>query len=236
MLELSIDAVEVTEQTNQTFYFLIKRAIDIVVSAFLLVVLFPLMLIVALAIKLDSDGAVLFVQERVGVKKLINHGTVTWILCPFLVYKFRSMKANADTSLHYAYVTAFRTGRAKTHDGSAPYKLSNDSRLTRVGQILRKTSLDEVPQLVNVLKGDMSLVGPRPVLAYEVALYDDHHYERFARIPGLTGLWQATARSHASFEEMLRLDIDYVRRSSLWLDLKLIFLTVPAVISCRGAA
>lgn len=235
MTELSIHAVEISEQTP-SFYFLVKRAIDIIVAAFLLVVLLPLLLIIALVVKLDSSGPVLFVQERIGAKRLVKHGTVTWVLRPFSFYKFRSMKANADASLHRTYITDFRRGRAKTNHGSAPYKLSNDARLTRVGRILRKLSLDELPQLVNVLKGDMSVVGPRPVLPYEVALYDDYHYERFASIPGITGLWQATARSQVSFEEMLRLDVDYVRRWSLWLDLKLMFLTVPAVIFCRGAA
>jgi lipopolysaccharide/colanic/teichoic acid biosynthesis glycosyltransferase len=236
MSDLLIQLVEIKEQKPHRLHILVKRTIDIVVTLFALVMLLPLMLIVALAIKLDSSGPVLFVQDRVGVKRLTKHGTVIWALRPFRFYKFRSMRANADPSLHRAYIADCRNGHGVTKSNKAPYKLSNDSRITRIGRILRKTSLDELPQLLNVLKGDMSLVGPRPALSYEVALYDDHHYERFAITPGITGLWQATARSRVSFEEMLRLDIEYVRRWSLWLDVKLICLTVPAVILCRGAA
>jgi lipopolysaccharide/colanic/teichoic acid biosynthesis glycosyltransferase len=160
---------------------------------------------------------------------------VIWVLEDFRFYKFRSMVANADPSCHQAYIKSFREGRVTEGPNSTRFKLVNDSRVTHLGHILRKTSFDELPQLFNVLKGDMSLVGPRPVLDYEVSLYDDDHFERFCAIPGITGLWQASGRSQVPFDEMMRMDVQYVRQSSLWLDLKILLLTVPAVISCRGA-
>jgi lipopolysaccharide/colanic/teichoic acid biosynthesis glycosyltransferase len=203
-------------------------------AAVLIPVLLPLMVLVALLIKLDSRGPVLFVQERIGVKRRIRGGRVTWELYTFSFYKFRSMVTDADPTPHQMYFKNFRLG-CVAHDASRPFKLPKDSRLTRVGAILRRTSLDELPQLVNVFKGEMSLVGPRPALLYEVALYDEAHYERFRAMPGITGWWQATARSRVGFEEMIRMDIDYARRSGFWFDLEILLLTIPAVLSCRGA-
>ena len=232
---LPIHAVEFQEDQNRAVYFAWKRALDLVLDMFLLVVLFPLMLLIAVLIKLDSAGPVFFVQERVGVKRRNERGRVRWMLYTFPFYKFRSMCVNADPLLHEAYIKEFRAGSVNGDLKTSRFKLTNDSRITRLGRLLRKTSLDELPQLVNVLKGDISLVGPRPALVYEALLYGDKHYERFRAPAGITGLWQATARSQVPFETMVQMDIEYARTASLWLDLKLLLFTIPAVLSCRGA-
>lgn len=233
-LPLSIHAVETEECLNRHMYFICKRVLDVAVAALLLPALLPLMLLVALLIKLDSSGPVLFVQERIGVKRRVKGGRVTWELYTFPFYKFRSMVADADPTPHQTYFKNFRLG-GLAEDELRTFKLIKDSRLTRVGAILRRTSVDELPQLVNVLGGEMSLVGPRPALLYEVVLYDEAHYERFRAMPGITGWWQATARSRVGFEEMIQLDIDYAHRSGFWFDMKILLLTIPAVFSCRGA-
>jgi lipopolysaccharide/colanic/teichoic acid biosynthesis glycosyltransferase len=221
---------------DKDFYFACKRCIDVVVAATLLCLLLPLMLLIAVLIKLDSRGPVLFVQERVGAKRRSRDGHIVWETCTFPFHKFRSMYQNADQSLHKAYVREFVRGSAElTNQSQHQFKLANDPRVTRIGRILRKTSLDELPQLINVLKGDMSLVGPRPVPVYEVAQYQAKHYERLAALPGITGLWQVKGRGQVTFEEMIRLDIEYVENQSLWLDAKILFLTIPAVLSGRGA-
>ena len=229
---LSIHAVETEECLSRHVYFVCKRVLDVLMAGLLLPALFPVMLLVAILIKLDSRGPVLFVQERIGVKRRIRGGRVAWELYTFSFYKFRSMVCDADPTPHQMYFTNFRLG-CVGRDQS--FKLTEDSRHTRVGSILRRTSLDELPQLVNVLKGEMSLVGPRPALLYEVLMYDEAHYERFRATPGITGWWQATARSRVGFDEMIRMDIDYTHRSGFWFDLKILLLTIPAVLSCRGA-
>jgi lipopolysaccharide/colanic/teichoic acid biosynthesis glycosyltransferase len=234
LLPLSIHAVETEECLKRRLYFVCKRTMDLVLAGLLLPLLFPLMLLVALAIKLDSSGPVFFVQQRIGVRRRIKGGRVTWELYPFSFYKFRSMVNDADPTPHQTYFQSFRLGTA-SRDGWAPFKLTKDSRLTRVGATLRHTSLDELPQLINVLKGEMSLVGPRPALPYEVALYDEAHFERFRALPGITGWWQATARSRVGFEEMIQMDIDYARRAGFWFDLHILLLTIPAVLTCSGA-
>lgn len=233
-LPLSIHAVETEEGFTRHLYFRCKRVLDLILAVLLLPVLLPLMLLLAVVIKLDSPGPALFVQERIGVKRRIRGGHVTWELYTFSFYKFRSMVSDADPTPHQKYFTKFRLGDV-TGDRSRPFKLTKDSRLTRVGAVLRRTSLDELPQLVNVLKGEMSLVGPRPALLYEAALYDEAHYERFRAMPGITGWWQATARSRVGFEEMIQMDIDYAHRAGFWFDLKILLLTIPAVLLCRGA-
>ena len=233
-LPLSIHAVETEEGSTRHLYFICKRVLDVVVAGLLLPLLFPLMLLVAVLIKLDSRGPVLFVQERIGVKRRRRGARVTWELYTFSFYKFRSMVTDADPTPHQVYFKNFRLGYVEGSQ-STPLKLTKDSRLTRVGAMLRRTSLDELPQLVNVLRGEMSLVGPRPALVYEAALYDEAHYERFRAMPGITGWWQATARSRVGFEEMMRMDIEYAQRSGFWFDLKILLLTIPAVLSCRGA-
>jgi lipopolysaccharide/colanic/teichoic acid biosynthesis glycosyltransferase len=231
---LNVHAVEIQESLGRRLYFVCKRIMDILLTVLFLPLLLPLMLLVAVWIKIDSPGPVFFVQERIGAKRRTSGGRTTWELCPFRFYKFRSMVNDADPAPHKEYFEKFRLGSVGG-GRCKPFKLTRDSRLTRVGAILRRTSLDELPQLLNVLKGEMSLVGPRPALPYEVALYDDFHFERFRAKPGITGWWQATARSCVGFEKMIQMDIEYARRAGFGFDVKILLLTIPAVLSCRGA-
>lgn len=202
----------------------------------LLLLLSPLLLLIALAIRLDSAGPALYIQERVGARWKTENGRIFWGTNTFRLYKFRSMFYNADPTIHQAYVKAFVTGQAKVTVADNPiFKLEGDPRITRVGRLLRRTSLDELPQLVNVLIGEMSLVGPRPVPTYEVAEYEKWHHARLLAQPGITGLWQVKGRGRVTFDEMVRMDIEYVHNQSIWLDLKLLWLTIPSVLSGRGA-
>jgi lipopolysaccharide/colanic/teichoic acid biosynthesis glycosyltransferase len=213
--------------TQPKIYHAGKRAIDITLSLVALVLLSPVCALVAALIKLDSDGPVFFRQTRLGLGGK-----------PFTFYKFRTMQHNCDNNVHQNYVQALIRNEVGDDASSTPgggYKLAQDRRITRVGAILRKTSLDEIPQLFNVLKGEMSLVGPRPPLPYEVEVYQDWHKKRLDVIPGITGLWQVQGRSRVSFDEMVRMDLDYAAQSSLWLDLKIIVLTIPAVLTGSGA-
>jgi lipopolysaccharide/colanic/teichoic acid biosynthesis glycosyltransferase len=228
--------VMLTSQPDRPFYFLIKRAFDLVVSIALLLILLPVFVMIACLIKLDSAGPVIFVQPRVGVRRVIRDGRVIWEIGTFPFYKFRSMVANADPGLHEEHVRAYVRGTiSETNATEAQFKLQHDPRVTRVGQFLRRTSLDELPQMFNVLNGEMSLVGPRPVPTYEIAEYEARHFERLAVTQGITGLWQVEGRGELPFEQMCQLDITYVRQQSFWLDLKILFLTLPAVLRGRGA-
>ena len=207
----------------------IKRVMDVVGSSLALIVCAPLLLIVALAIKLSSKGPVFFKQRRVG-----QHGEC------FTFLKFRSMHVGNDPSVHKEYVTKLIAGQAgreaSSGNGDCVYKLTNDKRVTRVGKFLRKTSLDELPQFLNVLKGDMSLVGPRPAIPYEVSAYQTWHRRRVLEVkPGITGLWQVNGRSSVKFDEMVRLDLRYARSWSPWLDVKILIRTPRAVITGAGA-
>jgi lipopolysaccharide/colanic/teichoic acid biosynthesis glycosyltransferase len=212
-----------------------KRCIDLVVASMLIVVLSPLMLLIALAIRLDSPGRALFVQERVGARSRRRGGRFVWQVRPFNVYKFRSMVRDADPQLHRDYVRDFVAGTRPTVEQGLPAKLEGDPRVTRVGRFLRRTSLDELPQLFNVFSGSMSIVGPRPVPDYEVECYSEAAYERLTAQPGITGPWQIEGRGRVSFEEMLELDLGYVRRRSLLHDAAIIVRTVPAVLGSKGA-
>lgn len=220
------------DQDKPAQYYAAKRLLDVVLSILLLLLLVPLLLFIAVFIKLDSRGPILFVQARAGANKLGN-GDRGWGVCAFRCYKFRSMHDKADETIHKAYTAAFIRG--ETISGDQLFKLTGDQRVTRVGRVLRKLSLDELPQLVNVLKGDMSLVGPRPVPTYELAVYEPHHWQRLAAKPGITGLWQVRGRCRVDFESMVRMDVEYIKRQSLWLDLKLLALTLPAVMLRKGA-
>jgi lipopolysaccharide/colanic/teichoic acid biosynthesis glycosyltransferase len=221
---------------ERALYFRCKRLIDLVLTVVLLLLLLPLMVIIAVAIAVDTRGPVFFVQERVGVRRRSKAGRTHWETRNFGCYKFRSMVADADQSLHAEYVRAFVEGRLDGADGaSAKFKLAHDPRVTRVGRLLRRTSLDELPQLFNVLKGEMSLVGPRPVPPYEVAQYRESDVERLMAIPGITGLWQVAGRGEVTFPEMMQMDREYVRNQTVWLDLKILMATIPAVLSARGA-
>jgi lipopolysaccharide/colanic/teichoic acid biosynthesis glycosyltransferase len=204
-----------------------KRVLDITASAILLALLLPLLLVIAALVKLTSPGPVLFRQRRIGQSAR-----------PFTMLKFRTMKANAEHSVHQKFVTDFiRSGSQPQQPGdSTVFKITDDPRVTRVGRFLRKTSLDEFPQFWNVLTGDMSLVGPRPPLQYEVEQYRSWHWRRVLEAkPGVTGLWQVAGRSRTTFDEMVRLDLRYVRSRSLWTDLKILLATPRAVVSGRGA-
>ena len=208
---------------------MIKRASDITGSALMLVLCAPLLLIIAALVKATSKGPVLFKQHRVG-----QYGR------RFTFLKFRSMRAGNDSSVHREYVTKLIAGEAvriqanANANGTGVYKLANDNRITRVGTFLRKTSLDELPQFFNVLKGDMSLVGPRPPIPYELAAYQTWHRRRVLEVkPGITGLWQVTGRSQVKFDDMVRLDLRYATSWSPWLDLKILLRTPGAVI--KGA-
>jgi lipopolysaccharide/colanic/teichoic acid biosynthesis glycosyltransferase len=229
-------------QINQSrwVYFACKRFLDIVVSATMLLVLSPLMLVIAIAVVLDSPGPAVFRQDRVGARRPFwGHGNV-WNVGVFTFHKFRTMHDGADPNVHRAFVEAFiqddRERMAELNgEETKVRKLVNDARVTRLGSFLRRCSLDELPQLWNVLKGDMSLVGPRPDLTYAVEMYEPWHFRRLETIPGMTGLWQITARSSADFDEMVRLDIEYIERQSLWLDLVILVKTPFAVLGGKGA-
>jgi lipopolysaccharide/colanic/teichoic acid biosynthesis glycosyltransferase len=221
---------------DRAFYHFFKRVLDLTVATLALVILLPVMALIAVLIVLDSGWPIIFAQERVGARRRTRDGFSYWQQTTFTCYKFRSMVQNADSSVHQAFITSFVEGCVEASDASgAKFKLTNDPRVTLVGRILRKTSLDELPQLVNVLKGEMSLVGPRPLPLYEVTQYKDWHRERLAALPGITGLWQVQGRCEVPFEEQIRMDIEYVRNPSLWLDIRLLFLTIPAALSGRGA-
>ena len=205
---------------------LLKRSCDILISALAILLLFPLWLLIAILIKLDSRGPIFYTQERVGMDGRL-----------FLVFKFRTMKAGADSETHREYQRAFIAGRAEANlgDPNKPtYKLLDDPRITRVGKLLRRTSLDEVPQLLNVLMGDMSVVGPRPPIPYEVEAYELWHRKRLDMKPGLTGLWQVSGRNRLPFEEMVRLDLFYIENWSLLLDLKIILRTGLVMLGGEG--
>jgi exopolysaccharide biosynthesis polyprenyl glycosylphosphotransferase len=206
----------------------IKRAIDLAGSAGALLFLSPVFAAVALAIKFSSKGPVLFQQERLG-----QHGKT------FTVLKFRSMRTDCDAKIHQQYVEQFIAGQVDGNSESAAksvFKIQKDPRVTLVGRFIRKTSLDELPQFWNVLRGDMSLVGPRPALAYEFRKYQVWHRRRVLEIkPGITGLWQVEGRSRTRFDEMVRLDLKYARAWSVWLDLKILAQTPGAVIQGEGA-
>jgi len=200
--------------TRSTLY--LKRLLDIIVSASMLILLAPLFLVTALAIKLDSPGPVLYSQIRLG----------KWGR-PFRMYKFRSMVVNADKLKADL--------QACNESGGVIFKMKRDPRITRVGRIIRKLSIDELPQLVNVLKGEMSLVGPRPALASEVEQYTLDERRRLEVKPGLTCIWQISGRSDLDFQQQVRLDVAYIESQSFWQDVKILFKTVPVVLLGKGA-
>jgi exopolysaccharide biosynthesis polyprenyl glycosylphosphotransferase len=206
----------------------IKRVIDLIGSALLLLMLLPLMAMIALAVKCGSPGPVLFRQTRVGQRG--RH---------FTFLKFRSMVVENDPSLHRNYVKQFIRGTAAKNTnekGEGVFKLTQDPRVTSLGRFLRRTSMDELPQLWNVLRGEMSLVGPRPPIPYEVECYDLWHQRRVLELkPGITGLWQVSGRSRTGFNEMVRLDLQYARTWSPWLDVKILLRTPFAVFGAAGA-
>jgi lipopolysaccharide/colanic/teichoic acid biosynthesis glycosyltransferase len=202
------------------------RVLDVVLSSVLLVLLTPLFALIALAIRLDSRGPILFRQRRFGRDQK-----------PFVVTKFRTMRHGAGHETHRTFVLGLIAGdHPERPNGGPQFKLVEDERVTRVGRLLRRSSLDELPQLWNVLQGDMSLVGPRPPIPYEVEHYPPHWFARFAVKPGVTGLWQVSGRSDLTLEQMIALDVEYSRRRSVWLNIWILARTVPAVLSGKGAS
>lgn len=219
----------IQREDSRKIALVVKRAIDIVGTSLGLILLSPILLAISAAIKLTSPGPILFRQERIG-----QGGKA------FTFLKFRSMHCSNDPRIHMEYVRRFIAGKADVaaSDGNsnAVYKITSDPRVTRIGRFLRKTSLDELPQFFNVLKGEMSLVGPRPPLAYELEAYDVWHRRRLLEAkPGITGLWQVSGRSRLRFDDMVRLDLCYAKTWSVWLDIKILLRTPRAVFSGEGA-
>ena len=205
---------------------ILRRFFDVSVSLALILILGPVLIAVALAVRIDSRGPALFRQRRVG-----------YLEREFTLFKFRSMRVDADPRGHQEYVSALINGAEANPNGGREnlYKLAVDNRITPVGRWIRRWSLDELPQLFNVLRGDMTLVGPRPAIPYEVAEYPNWYRDRFSVKPGLTGYWQVSGRSERTYEEMVRLDIEYAERRSLALDLSILVKTPWIVLSRKGA-
>jgi len=213
---------------SQRIYLFLKRLLDIIGALAGIILSLPFFLIIPVAIKLTSKGPVLFKQERIG------YGAK-----PFTFLKFRTMKTDSGDQIHKDYVRKHIEGKTEeinNGDAEKPlYKINNDPRITKVGHILRKTSLDELPQFFNVLIGDMSLVGPRPPIPYEVEFYKNWHLRRVMEVkPGITGLWQVYGRNKTTFDNMVRLDLQYVRKKSIFFDLKIIFKTVTVMLNTRA--
>jgi undecaprenyl-phosphate galactose phosphotransferase len=218
-----IPVVDVAPQYNDNFTLGLKRISDIVIACFGLLVLSPFFALIALLVKLSSPGPVFFKQKRIG-----KDGK------EFNFYKFRSMKmlSGEDEDRKKLMIEFMKQGK---ENGASDTKVINESRVTWIGNIIRKTSLDELPQLFNVIKGDMSLVGPRPCLPYEYENYDEWQKRRVAVIPGCTGVWQVWGRSVVNFQESVVLDLYYINNMSPWLDIQLIFQTIPVMLFSRGA-
>ncbi len=209
------------------FGLLVKRTIDVIVSLLVLVLGFPFFLAIALLIKATSRGPVFFKQRRIG-----KNGR------SFVMYKFRTMREGIDDSVHREFTQNFIKGNCpqSTLDDSGAniYKLTNDSRITGIGGFLRRVSLDELPQFINILRGEMAIVGPRPPLPYEYECYEDWHKQRVTVKPGLTGLWQVQGRSSVPFDQMVRLDIHYIENWSLLMDFKIMLWTLPVMLAGTG--
>jgi lipopolysaccharide/colanic/teichoic acid biosynthesis glycosyltransferase len=202
-----------------------RRLCDLVLAATILLLAAPLMAVIAALVRATSPGPILFRQTRLGHLER-----------PFQMLKFRTMYADSDHAVHREYVTRMLNGEDVRQQGATSlFKLEHDPRITPIGRFLRRTSLDELPQLFNVLRGDMALVGPRPVLPWEVELYKPHHRERFQVKPGITGLWQIRGRSRLSWLQALELDVEYARRQSMALDLWILVMTLPAVLRAGEA-
>lgn len=222
---------DIKEKNGKTAILFIKRFIDVVGSVIALIIFSPFFIIIPLCIRFTSRGPIFFRQERVG-----HLGR------RFTFLKFRTMYVNNDSSIHQEYIKKFILEQSsydtKNEDRGkkSVYKIKDDPRVTPIGRFLRKSSLDELPQFINVLKGEMSLIGPRPPLPYEVKIYDIWHKRRIIEVkPGITGLWQVNGRSSTTFDEMVRLDIRYIKEWSLWLDIKILFQTPRAVLIGKGA-
>lgn len=222
----SAEAMEAENCTQDTTYALtkdyklyctLKRSLDIILGILAIVLLSPLMIIVSIAIKLNSKGSVIFKQKRVGLNgKYFN------------IYKFRTMVCNAEDTLK-------KLTEEQKREFEKNFKLENDPRITSIGKILRKTSLDELPQLLNIVYGNMSIVGPRPIVQKEIYKYGKYTKKLFSVKPGLTGMWQANGRSSTSYHQRIRMDMYYIDNRSLWMDFKIIVKTAMSVLKREGA-
>jgi lipopolysaccharide/colanic/teichoic acid biosynthesis glycosyltransferase len=225
---------------NRMFYYFSKRLIDILAASIALVLLSPIMLLIAILVRLDSPGPALFIQKRIYGKREILNGKMVWKHVLFPCYKFRSMVQEADPTIHKEYIKTLieNSSSNQTHsenEAEGIKKLTADARVTRLGHILRRSSLDELPQFWNILVGNMSLVGPRPAIPYELEMYKPWYHRRLDAKPGLTGLWQVSGRSTLGFDEMMKLDVKYVEQQSLKLDLIIMLKTPLVILSRRGA-
>jgi lipopolysaccharide/colanic/teichoic acid biosynthesis glycosyltransferase len=221
-------------------YYFIKRVLDFSIAMVLLIFLFPIMLLVGVLIFVYSPGPIFFSQERVGALRQSYKAYKYWKRTSFRCYKFRTMKINADPAIHQAYVKALIENNQEQMDSlqgevTKTRKLVHDPRIIRPGRLLRKLSLDELPQFWNVLRGDMSIVGPRPAIPYEVDVYKPVHLHRLEAQPGITGLQQVSARCTTDFDQQVQYDIEYIKNQSLWLDLKIMVKTPLAIIFAKGA-
>lgn len=203
-------------QRKSTAYKLIKRLMDILLSVAALIVLSPVFLVTAVAIKCEDRGTVFFAQQRAGKD-----------MKPFRMYKFRSMYVNADKKLNEMMKDNEQTGHA--------FKIKDDPRITKTGKFIRRFSIDELPQLINIIKGDMSIVGPRPILTFQMEECSEYERQRLVVQPGLTCYWQIGGRANIKWEEWVELDLDYIEDMSLWTDIKMIVRTIPAVFDSDGA-
>ncbi|MGE5329971.1 MAG: sugar transferase [Deltaproteobacteria bacterium] len=214
--EIEAEKIFCTMEVNG-FYTIGKRIIDVVLTGILLIILFPLFLVVAVLIKLESPGPIIFKQTRVGKDQK-----------GFTIYKFRTMVDKAEIIYKEEMEKSIKDNKMIEKNGKDK---CSDPKITRIGKVLRKLSIDEMPQFINVIKGDMSLVGPRPNLPYELEQYDKEWYKiRYKALPGISGLWQVSGRNALPFEKMMELDYEYVMKRSLWLDIKIILKTIPTVL------
>ena len=217
--------VRLCSQKRSWLFYKLKYMSDALITLPLFILQLPLFLFIMAGIKLESKGPAFYVARAIGKGGI-----------PFDMLKFRSMRADSDKSMHQQYVTQLIKGEIHADEQkNGPIKIVNDPRVTKVGRILRQLRLDELPQLINVLKGQMSLVGPRPCLPYEYDIYQDWHKKRTAVRPGITGLWQVTGRSEVLFEDMILLDLYYIYNSSVLLDFQILFETVFVVLGKKGA-
>ena len=224
---MAVQTVPIEAISIRTRYLQWKRVLDLAFTLLISPFVFLVCVVIAICIKLNSNGPIFYRQKRIG-----QDGT------EFEMLKFRSMYINSDQAAHREKIMKYMSGEKLNEDGTGKlaYKDVKDPRITQVGRFIRKTSLDELPQFLNVLRGEMTLVGPRPPLPYEVEIYSPRDWLRLSGKPGLTGTWQVYGRSRVTFQNMVEMDIEYLQDQSLWKDIKLIFLTVPVMIFARGGA
>jgi lipopolysaccharide/colanic/teichoic acid biosynthesis glycosyltransferase len=228
------------ERLQRELFFAAKRLVDITIASIALLLLLPFFLILFILIPLDSPGSPIFRQKRISARRKLTALGEQWETYEFTCYKFRSMYQDCSAEIHQAFVKAFIAKDQDSMDkiqgeSTNERKLVRDHRISRIGHVIRRTSIDEFPQLFNVLKGEMSIVGPRPAIAYEVELYEPWHRKRLQAKPGLTGWWQINGRGSAEFDEGVRQDIWYVEHQSPWFDTFIVLRTPGVILSGKGA-